>query len=329
MESFIIITSINHPTDAVSAYARLSSYQTIVVGDAKTPSEWKHDGVDFFSLKAQYAASHSSAIRIPENHYSRKNLGYLKAIQQGAKLIVDTDDDNIPYDHYAAPAFEGIYDSPEDTDEPWVNMYKYYTDAFIWPRGFPLDKIRSTPPRLSQEFVNVAIWQGLADKDPDVDAIYRLTSNQEIIFKKRAPVVLRSGSYCPLNSQNTTFHPIAFPLLYLPHTVTFRFTDILRGLVALAILEKQGKRIGFHEATVYQERNPHNLLDDFESEIPCYTQANAIPEILSDALDPHMSIQNSLLRAYTTLANLEIVDIKEVETLKAWLNDLVAAGYEA
>ncbi|VDM75263.1 unnamed protein product [Strongylus vulgaris] len=33
----------------------------------------------------------------PENSYTRKNIGYLYAIKNGAKWIYDTDDDNKPY----------------------------------------------------------------------------------------------------------------------------------------------------------------------------------------------------------------------------------------
>ena len=67
-----------------------------------------------------------------------------------------------------------------------------------------------------------------------------------------------------------------FPLLYLPSFVTFRFTDILRGFVAQPILWKAGFNLGFTEATVFQERNAHNYVRDFESEIPMYLHTEKI-----------------------------------------------------
>ena len=81
---------------------------------------------------------------------------------------------------------------------------------------------------------NVGVWQGLADEDPDVDAIYRLTSDTPCYFNERNPVVLAKGTVCPFNTQNTIIIKPLFNLLYLPTTATFRFTDILRGLVALS-----------------------------------------------------------------------------------------------
>jgi hypothetical protein len=46
----------------------------------------------------------------------------------------------------------------------------------MWPRGYPLSAISRNPPT-EFEVVNasVAIQQGLANGDPDVDALFRLT----------------------------------------------------------------------------------------------------------------------------------------------------------
>ena len=41
----IIITSINHPTEAIKAFAKLDNFELIVVGDLKSPDNWKLDNV--------------------------------------------------------------------------------------------------------------------------------------------------------------------------------------------------------------------------------------------------------------------------------------------
>ena len=76
----------------------------------------------------------------------------------------------------------------------------------------------------------------------------------------RSPVALGRGSWCPFNSQNTAWWPDAFPLLYLPSFCSFRMTDIWRSLVAQRIAAENGWWILFHEPTVRQERNEHNLM---------------------------------------------------------------------
>lgn len=72
--------------------------------------------------------------------------------------------------------------------------------------------------------------QGLANVDPDVDAIYRLTLPLGITFDGDAwAVALPSGAFCPFNSQNTLFAKEALWGLLIPVTTTFRVCDIWRG----------------------------------------------------------------------------------------------------
>ena len=59
----------------------------------------------------------------------------------------------------------------------FVNIYKYYSNQIIWPRGFPLkfikEKVKSIS-KLKKNLVTSPIQQFLADGEPDVDAIFRL-----------------------------------------------------------------------------------------------------------------------------------------------------------
>ena len=71
--------------------------------------------------------------------------------------------------------------------------------------------------------------QGLANLDPDVDAIYRLTQPLDVHFKSDIPAVaLPRDVVCPWNSQNTLFAQDAFWGLLIPVTTTFRVCDIWR-----------------------------------------------------------------------------------------------------
>jgi hypothetical protein len=177
---------------------------------------------------------------------------------------------------------------------------------------------------LTASDVNVGIWQGLADGDPDVDAIYRLIDNTPCEFDQVGPCVLAEGTLCPFNSQNTIFSKSTFPLLYLPALVTFRFTDILRGLVAQPILWAAGLRLGFSDATVVQERNPHDYLKDFQQEIPCYLHAQRAVDAVGPAVSAGASIADNLHRAYRSLLKPQIVSDREMALLDAWLHDLSA-----
>ena len=323
-KSFVLITSIFPPTEAVVSLSKMKEIQLIVVGDKKTPSDWHYQGVKFLSVEKQSKLNFHLTSVLPYNHYSRKMIGYLWAIQQEAHYITDTDDDNIPKENYRFPDFSGDFNYLEE-NQGIVNILQLYTDAPIWPRGLPLKSIKKDfelENKLSLNSCKVGVWQGLADDDPDVDAIYRLTCDEPCFFEKRPPIVLGKGTSAPFNTQNTKFRKELFPLLYIPCHVTFRFTDILRGWVAQPIMWLYDYHLGYTDATVVQKRNPHDYMKDFMSEVPVYQHAEKPIEIVSSAISASKSIEDNLYNAYESLLKNGIVPKEEMTTLTAWLNDI-------
>lgn len=316
-----VITSINSPTVAVRAFCDLQ-IEVVVVGDMKTPTDWGCPPALFLPVSGQASPlAHS----LPFNHYARKMLGYVHAKNMGCTVIYDTDDDNIPKANWHVPSFEGEFETTAQ-DVGFVNVYQRFTDAMIWPRGLPLECIRKnyadvfSSAKLSH--CKVGVWQGLADVDPDVDAIYRLVVGQECTFDEASPVVLGKGTVCPFNTQNTFIRRELFPLLYIPSTVTFRFCDILRGLIAQPLLWNAGFCLGFMNATVWQDRNAHNLQKDFMDEVPMYQHVNAIVPLVQDALSTHTSVSDDLFRAYARLHKEGIVQQEELGRLELWLREI-------
>lgn len=324
MNQAIVITSIFDPSEAVKAYAAIPDVRLIVVGDQKTPPNWTCDGADYLSIIDQAAFAPELSKAIPFDHYSRKMIGYLTALKSGAEIIIDTDDDNLPKPNWGFPKYEGAFEQI-DVGRGFVNVYQWFTNSNIWPRGLPLDLISTDfRPKAQTKLGNfrVGVWQGLADGDPDVDAVYRLTSDQLCCFDDRTPVVLANGTVSPFNSQNTAIIRPLFPLLYLPAHVTFRFTDILRGLVAQPLMWLHGYSLGFTRATVIQERNPHDYMQDFISEFPMYLHCRDVVDIVSDAISESSSLVDNLHKAYSALLAREIVVAEEMHTLDAWLSEL-------
>ena len=323
-KNYLIITSIFHPTDAAKKFAAIPDWHLVVVGDKKTPADWQLEGVTYLGPEAQEATGFEMVKHLPWNHYCRKMIGYLYAMQQGAERIADTDDDNEP--------LAGWPNLPQGKPKllggtRFANMYEYYTDHRVWPRGYPLNLLLDDKkPTIGEATDEPAIWQFLANEDPDVDAIYRLIDNTPITFKDGGHYVLDQGTVCPFNSQNTIFSKEVFPLLYLPAFVTFRFTDILRGLVAQPVLWSQGKRLGFGPATVVQKRNPHDYLRDFESEVPVYLNAEKVIDIASKALADGKPLSDQLLAVYDALSEAGIVTDDELTLLQAWVADCKKLG---
>ena len=96
------------------------------------------------------------------------------------------------------------------TPRGFVNPYSFYLPKEIkaWPRGLPLELISSSDvdfaaaspesaTNLEDLEFKIALWQGLVDGDPDLDAIHRLVYQSEFDFIKKEPIVLEE---CILHS---------------------------------------------------------------------------------------------------------------------------------
>lgn len=320
MKNFIIITTINEKTKAISEFEKFDGWHIVVVGDKKSKHIESTANLTYLSLEDQRKLPFSIIEKLPYNHYARKNIGYLYAIKKGAEIIYDTDDDNFPTSDWQLPDF--YCDRMIVSSERFVNVYKYFTRYKVWPRGFPLDEIKKyLGDKLKTNIVtDIGILQGLVDIDPDVDAIYRLTVNKKIVFDKHPSLAIDKGCYCPFNSQNTFWIRNVFPCLYLPVSVTFRFTDILRSYIAQRLMWVNDLRLGFSKAVVYQERNTHNLMDDFEQEIECYLKTKEVVDIL-ESIDLSSDQPDNILRIYKMLNKKGLVGSMELESCNAWISD--------
>lgn len=323
---WIVVTSIQAPTEAVRRIAALrrAGWSAVVVGDTKTPPDWELEGVDFLSVERQRELFGELADLIPYAHYARKNLGYLHAIRHGAEVILETDDDNLPYPSFGADVERAV--SGRLVEGPgWVNVYRHFTDALIWPRGLPLGEIH-TAGRVSGNGVvaDCPVQQFLADGDPDVDAIYRLVFQGELSFDPAAsPVVLAERAWVPFNSQNTLFFADAFPLMYLPSHVSFRMTDIWRSFVAQAVLWEMGSRLAFRPATVAQVRNAHDLMRDFSDEVVGYLNNDAFRQALERAATGRSGAEadatDLTLRFWRALVEADLIPARELPILEQWM----------
>lgn len=330
--TFLVVTTVNEPTSAMVSLAAGSSEhgsQLVVVGDTATPAGYRLQGAVILDFDTQGLMRFELAAIAPTGHYSRKNLGYLYAMAAGAGVIVETDDDNHPMPSFFEERTRMVAARSIMADG-WVNVYAYFGNddgnTVIWPRGLPLDAIRQTVPAAvdgGHEIYDCPIQQGLANEDPDVDAIFRLTARLPYSFQLREPLVLRPGAWSPFNSQNTTWFRDAFRLMYLPAFCSFRMTDIWRSLVAQRIGWENGWCVLFRAADVWQERNEHDLMADFLSEIPGYLHNRELAKRLSAVVvEPGVEgIPGSMRRCYGELLDMGLVAPEEAAALEAWLRD--------
>lgn len=311
MKEYAVITTINPPNKTIDILSK--SMTVVVVGDKKTK------GWDNGSTKAFY----SNPDIEPFNSYARKNIGYLYAMEQGASVIYDTDDDNIPNENWHIRTERCTANLVKQ--KGWVNVYPYFSDESIWQRGLPLNRLDDGEGEL--QFGNsiigeFPIQQGLVNGDPDIDAMCRMVFKPDVEFKTERSISIPKGSWSPFNSQSTWWFPKAFPLMYLPVTINFRMTDIWRSFVAQRILWEMAHELVFHSpAEVVQERNEHNLMKDFEDEIAGYLHNEKIAQILGD-LKLNSDICGNMIKCYDSLIKADIVNPKEMDSLNQWIDDI-------
>jgi len=316
MKAIVITTISSKPTEALRLFAKIKGYSLILVGDVKSPKKYNLN-CTYLPIDTQHKIDAQLSKELPLNHYARKNIGYVYAIKAGAELIAESDDDNLPYETWGSS--QKTICTSVITEPELPNIYKLFTNKKIWPRGFPVEKININEPiKTTRESVEIGVWQSLADGDPDVDALYRLILGESVIFEKEKDVALGQNSFCAFNSQNTLWFPKSFTYMYLPSTVTFRYTDILRSYVAQFGLRARGLNIGFTKATCFQERNKHSLIQDLKSELPMYSSTLEVISLLKSI---HLTGQDSdILIMYKALVNSGIVHADELNLVESWLN---------
>jgi hypothetical protein len=322
----LVLTTVNAPTDSVRslcAGALRHDWTVIVAADEGTPRTWSSPGALLVSFEEQLSDSWALGPLLPKGHYSRKNMGYLMAISSGCSVIVETDDDNWPEEPFWRDRVRELECDGLASSGAWANAYAAFTSSQVWPRGFPLDEVRNAcSQRVSAKggLKPMAVQQALVTGDPDVDAVYRLVVSEPVRWHDGRPVAIRKGEHCPFNSQNTTWWREAWPLLYLPSGCSMRMTDIYRSFVAQAYLVANDVGLAFCAPSMRQDRNPHDLMNDFAQEVAGYVNAKRFVDALPD---PAGAAPGNYLRlAYVSLVEAGLMPETEVHLVDAWLSDV-------
>ena len=326
----LVITSIQGSENKVlknyAALCEKNKISFILAGDTKTPKNFRLEGCEYLGIEEQETLPFNLAKLLPHKNYAKKNLAYLQAIKKGNTIIIETDDDNLPLEEFWNQRTSEVKGDLANNGN-WVNVYGYFSDQRIWPRGFSLkhlkDPLAGLQTKIPGSFFS-PVQQALVNENPDVDAIYRLSMELPFHFQRREPVILDSGAVCPFNSQNTTWFKQAFPLLYLPSYCSFRMCDIWRSFIAQRILWTNGWHLSFHNSSAIQQRNEHDLIKDFEDEVSGYLNNHLIMEDLR-ALNLKAGAEylyENLRACYKLMTDKNYIAKEELPLLEAWIYDL-------
>jgi len=292
----IVVTTIFEPAFLDGYVQNLRRFgrddvEIIVIIDRKTPASvaerCAHFGLLCPTLDEQEAFLRrfpSMAGRIPYDSDNRRNVGFLMALDRGAELLISIDDDNYCLDdvdfvgeHLAAGTT--IETASTESDDGWINicsLLESSTNDEIFPRGFPYFQRRqarslredaSLPARVA---INVGLWLS----DPDVDAMTRLTQAPRIRAAKDHSIRLGTGTWTPINTQNTAVVREAIAAYYyvrmgfsLGGLRIDRYGDILSGYLIQKCVKTRGDAIRIGSPIADHRRTPHNLFKDLYHEL--------------------------------------------------------------
>ena len=346
-EKWVVVTTINAPTPSIHELLKLPEpWKIVIIGDSKSKDEpWEEfktsNKLIFLSVKSQENLCYNMTKYIPTKSYTRKNIGYLYAIQNGAKEIYETDDDNQFIKSFNDYNFNNNSFISYAKSDPkiMINPYSYFGQPTIWPRGYRLSDIGKNNKNnfyytiTNKIYNNPLIYQGVANGDPDVDAIFRLTrakTNKKIniTFYDMENLLYFPGNYIPTNSQNTRFNYKVFPALCLPTTVAFRVCDIWRGYLIERFAWGYNGTTMFHSATVYQDRNIHDYYLDYVDEYDLYYSLDKLLEVLNTELEVKNDPELFMIKIIQCLVLKGILKKNDYFMYKAYLKDLKNVGYK-
>lgn len=298
----IVFTTIFYPEVLWAIFNNIEKFNHLndviiwVVGDKKTPYETKElcvkvseKGLEVNYLDIDYQDDWGKKnphfySRIPYNNETRRNIGYLHALEHGCERLISIDDDNWPTDDdfigghlLTGSTWVKPLISEEDQFHNVCEYLEFDVKRAIYPRGFPF-KLRGSvnqPTSFeSNEEIIVGVTAGLWLKEPDVDATTWL--NGKILgveYTGPENFVLHQNTWSPVNTQNTSVIRELVPAYLcipmgwdVPGGKIQRYGDIWGGYFLQAVMSGTNYNVAFGRPLVDHRRNPHNYLDDLRHE---------------------------------------------------------------
>ncbi|KAJ1408974.1 STELLO-like [Sesbania bispinosa] len=346
-ERWIVVSVSGYPSDSLRNLVKIKGWQVLAIGDSRTPSDWALKGAIFLSLEEQANLGFRVVDFLPYDSYVRKNVGYLFAIQHGAKKIFDADDRGDVIDGDLGKHFdvelneEGarqeviLQYNRDNPNRTVVNPYVHFGQRSVWPRGLPLENAGEIG---HEEFYTQVfggkqfIQQGISNGLPDVDSVFYFTRKSglealDIRFDKHAPkVALPQGLMVPVNSFNTLFHFSAFWALMLPVSVSTMASDVLRGYWGQRLLWEVGGYVVVYPPTVHRYDRVEAY--PFSEEKDLHVNVDRLIKYLVSWSSGKHGLFEKILELSYAMAEEHFWTEKDVKLTAAWLQDLIAVGYQ-
>ncbi|XP_057513133.1 probable glycosyltransferase STELLO1 [Actinidia eriantha] len=345
-DQWIVVTVSDYPSDSLRVLVKTKGWQVLAVGNSRTPKDWNLKGVVFLSMEEQANLGFRVVDFLPYESYVRKSVGYLFAIQHGAKRIFDADDRgeviggelgrhfDLDLEGVAAKQQRVLQYSHVGSNRTVVNPYVHFGQRSVWPRGLPLENVGEVGHEEFYTEVNGGrqyIQQGISNGLPDVDSVFYYTRKSggepfDIRFDEHAPkVALPQGMMVPINSFNSVFHYNAFWALMLPVSVSSMASDVLRGYWAQRLLWEIGGFVMVCPPTIHRYDNIEAY--PFSEEKDLHVNVGRLVKFLISWKSRKNMLSERILDLSYSMAKEGFWSEKDLKFTAAWIQDLLAVGY--
>ena len=295
-DKWIIITVFNPPFPSLINFLNIIEDWKIVAisNNNKVDKKWEElnysKKIIYLTLEEQMKLGYSISKFLSFNSYARKNIGYLYAIQHGAKEIFEINEDIVI----------------SDLNSFNENFSKIYF-------GIRNDSKMN---------------QGLINGDPDVDSLFQKTkiSNYEYNFSFIEPFLYFPGYFIPINSKNTKYLYDLFPFLVLPSTISEKISDILRGYILQYFAWRYNGCVIYLASQNYKKKNISKNSNFIEEKNLFYNLDNYL-DVLNKASNLKINEIDTFFYIIKNLVKLGFLGEKDLKIYKAYIDDLSNIGY--
>ena len=322
----------------------LNNWKIVIISeDDKIDKNWKLlecKELVYLSLKDQIYLGFKITKFLKDNSYARRNIGYLYAIQNGAKEIYEIDEDIIISDlnHLTRNLNNIFIGYGLRNDSRMINPFYFYGEANIWPRGFRIKDIGNNEDSkyyiLNSSKLNIKplIFQGLINGIPDVDSILiqtRIKKNNLINFKfsNNFPLLYLPGNYVPINSKNTRYLYEIFPYLLLPSSLNERICDIFRGYIMQKFAWSNNGGVIYYFTSLYHNKSLNLKNMHFFEEKDLYYKLDNFLDELNIKLNSKNKYPTNFLDFIKILVDKGFLNMNDLKLYKAFIKDLLNIKY--
>ena len=282
MKKVIVTTTINPPTKAIERFESMEDWELVVIGDKKTPADYRLKRGIYVTPDEQEKYDPALSDAIGWNCIQRRNFGLLWAHDMGADVVAVVDDDNIPLDGWGQNLLVGRKVGGELLRDRPAGLRSRRAPRITGISGIVAIRCNCSPSATTAARPGATVTRRHPGRFLERRPGYRRhlphgACARMRIRPRRLSLRLQQDCRRSIRKTRSSAAKCLRDYFLFPHVG--RMDDIW----AAYYLQAKGYRVVFNKASVYQERNAHDLVRDMRQEYLGYeNNLNLVQDLARD-----------------------------------------------